>query len=204
MSTKQIKIQVYSDIHIELMKDIPPILPTAKYLFLVGDICNLNNKLFFKFFDYCSPLWEKIFFTPGNHEFYSGKKNYNVLDFEYDLKLNEKYKNVYYLNRKCVSLNDDIDVYGCVFWTIPQYLSTSTSIYMNDYREIKQFSKSKCYNIPIDSSFMNNLAEEDFKSISKHLNNTTKKLIILTHFPPTQTGTINPVYKTTDLKNYYN
>ena len=70
-------------------------------------------------------------------------------------------------------------------------------------KEIKQFSKSKCYNIPIDSSFMNNLAEEDFKSISNHLNSTTKKLIILTHFPPTQTGTINPVYKTTDLKNYF-
>ena len=63
---KQISIQIYSDIHMELGKQMPKILPTAKYLFLAGDICKLNNELFFKFFDYCSPLWEKIFYTPGN------------------------------------------------------------------------------------------------------------------------------------------
>ena len=79
--TTKIAIQIYSDLHIELMKQFPQIQPTSKYLFLVGDICQLNHPLFFKFFDYCSPLWKKIFYTPGNHEFYSGKKNYNELDF---------------------------------------------------------------------------------------------------------------------------
>ena len=77
--TKKISIQIYSDLHIELMKNFPKIEPKAKYLFLVGDICQLNHHLFFKFFDYCSPLWEKIFYTPGNHEFYFKKKNYLIL-----------------------------------------------------------------------------------------------------------------------------
>ena len=44
-------IQVYSDLHIELMKNFPRLKPTAKYLFLVGDICQLNHPLFFKFFE---------------------------------------------------------------------------------------------------------------------------------------------------------
>jgi len=196
---KKISIQVYSDFHIEFMKQIPYILPTSKYLFLVGDICQLNNPLFFKFFDYCSPRWEKIFYTPGNHEFYSGKKNYKLLDFEYNLKLNERYKNVFYLNRNSVPLNDEIDVYGCVFWT------DSFDNSLNDYREIKQFSETKKQNIPIDYNFMKKLSEEDLKSISDHLDKTKKKTIIMTHFPPLQEGTSNPEYFSQPqcLKNYF-
>jgi predicted phosphohydrolase len=181
------------------MKQIPKILPTSKYLFLVGDICQLNNYLFFKFFDYCSPLWEKIFYTPGNHEFYSGKKNYNEIDFEYNLKFKERYKNVFYLNRNSVPLNDEIDVYGCVLWTNSFHSS------LNDYRDIKQFSEIKKYNIPIDNNFMKKLSEDDFESISNYLDKTTKKTIIMTHFPPLQEGTSNPAYNSQSpvLKNYF-
>ena len=165
----KILIQVYSDLHIELMKNFPQLKPTAKYLFLVGDICQLNHPLFFRFFDYCSPLWDKIFYTPGNHEFYFKKKNYNQLNFEYDLKLKERYKNVFYLNRNSVSLNDEIDVYGCIFWTC------SYNSALNDYREINQFSEIKTQNIPIDYNFMKQLSDSDLKSISEYLNKTTKK-----------------------------
>jgi hypothetical protein len=177
-------------------------------------------------------LWDKIFYTPGNREFYSGKKNYDTLNFEYELKIKEKYKNIFYLNRNSVSLNDDIDVYGCVFWTIPP---SSIYTYLNDYREIKQFSETTKYNIPIDSVFITNLSNNDFKSISDYLNkiNTqliekkqtikiehdnavknkseknksekNKKIIIITHFPPTQENTmaLNCVEKSQELKNYY-
>ena len=196
---KKLSIQVYSDLHIELMKQFPQIQPTAKYLFLVGDICQLNHPLFFKFFDYHSPLWKKIFYTPGNHEFYSGKKNYNEIDFEYNLKFKERYKNVFYLNRNSVPLNDEIDVYGCVFWTDSYHNS------LNDYREIKQFSEIKKQNIPIVYNFMKNLSEDDFKSISNHLEKTKKKTIIMTHFPPLQEGTSNPIYfnESLNFKNYF-
>jgi len=195
----KILIQVYSDLHIELMNNFPHVKPTAKYLFLVGDICKLNHPLFFKFFDYCSPLWEKIFYIPGNHEFYFKKKNYEELNFEYNLKFRERYKNIFYLNRNSAPLNDEIDIYGCVFWTC------SYNSALNDYREINQFSEKKKYNIPIDYSFMKKLSEDDLKSISNYLNKTTKKIIVMTHFPPLQEGTSNPVYdsQSQDLKNYY-
>jgi predicted MPP superfamily phosphohydrolase len=198
---KKISIQVYSDLHIELMKQFPQIQPTAKYLFLVGDICQLNNPLFFKFFDYCSPKWEKIFYTPGNHEFYSGKKNYKQLDFEYQLKFRERYKNVFYLNNNSAPLNDEIDVYGCVFWT-DSYNNNNS---LNDYREINQFSETKKYNIPIDYKFMKSLSDESLKSISNYLNQSTKKTIVMTHFPPIQEGTSNPIYSNQPLylKDYF-
>ena len=192
-------IQVYSDLHIEMMKNFPRVKPIAKYLFLVGDICQLNHPLFFKFFDYHSPLWEKIFYTPGNHEFYSKKKNYHQLNFEYELKLKEKYKNVFYLNQKVVPLNDEIDVYGSIFWTNSYHKA------LNDYREINQFSEITKQNILIDYNFIKKISEEDLKSISNYLNKSTKKTIIMTHFPPLQKDTSDPAYdcQSQDIKDYF-
>jgi predicted phosphohydrolase len=198
--TTVIPIQVYSDLHIELTNTCPYILPQAKYLFLAGDICNLNHKLFFSFLDYCSTRWTKVFYIPGNHEFYSGKKNYDTLNFEYELKIKEKYTNIFYLNQTCIALNDEIDIYGSVFWTTPP-----NDIYLSDYREIKQFSDKKKYNIPIDYTFMSKMSDIENKSISKYLNNVSKKVIIMTHFPPIQKEVINPIYieQSPILKNYF-
>ena len=66
---------------------------------------------------------------------------------------------MFYLNRNSVSLNNEIDIYGCVFWTC------SYDDSLNDYREISQFSEKKKYNIQIDYNFMKKLSEEDLKSI---------------------------------------
>ena len=97
-------------------------------------------------------------------------------------------------------MNDEIDVYGCVFWT-NSYNSLNN---LNDYREIKQFSEIKNQNIPIDYNFMKKISEEDLKSISNHLEKITKTTIIMTHFPPVQEGTSNPEHdQSQDLKNYF-
>jgi len=86
-----------------------------------------------------------------------------------------------------------------VLWTNSYHNS------LNDYREIKQFSEIKKQNIQIDYNFMKKLSEEDFKSILNHLETTTKKTIIMTHFPPVQEGTSNPSYikQSSVLKNYF-
>ena len=55
-------LQIFSDIHIELWNKMPEIPVMAKYLFLAGDIIQLNHPLFYKFFDYCSANWEKVFY----------------------------------------------------------------------------------------------------------------------------------------------
>lgn len=43
-------VQVISDIHMELSASIPKIPPKAKYLFLCGDISNINDPNFISFF----------------------------------------------------------------------------------------------------------------------------------------------------------
>ena len=196
MRSKKLIIQVYSDIHIELWNKVPEIPVKAKYLFLAGDICPLHHNLFFQFFDYCSLNWEKIFYTPGNHEFYSKKRNYGELDFEYNLKLNERYKNVYYLNDDSVSLNEDFNVYGSVFWTKPPFVSTSQARNsINDYNWITYFNKSRGHVVNLDISYVKELSETAHSKLQKYLNETDdKNTIIITHFPPIKSGTSNPKY----------
>ena len=195
MSSKKLAIQIFSDLHIELWNKLPIIPVKSKYLFLSGDICGLSHPLFFPFFDYCSFNWEKVFYTPGNHEFYSKKRNYGELDFEYKLKLKEKYKNVFYLNDDFVSLDDNFNVYGTVFWTPPPFTSTNEAKNsVNDYNWITYYNKSRGYVVKLDVSYVKELSLISHNKLQKYLNETNKPTIIMTHFPPLRSGTSHPKY----------
>jgi predicted phosphodiesterase len=196
MFTRKIVIQVFSDIHIELWNKIPEIPVKAKYLFLAGDICNITHPLFYPFFDYCSKNWTKIFYVPGNHEYYTKKKNYNELLFEYKYKIWERYKNVYCLDNNYVSLDEEnINIYGATFWTQPPFSTTyDAKISINDYNWITYFKKGKDTVVNLDINYVKELSDESFTSLQKYLNETDKKTIVMTHFPPNRTGTSHPRY----------
>ena len=73
------KIQYCSDLHLEFALNAMflhnnSIKPIADTLILAGDI-TLWGQQHFKhwFFDYVSKHWERVYYIPGNHEFYSGK-----------------------------------------------------------------------------------------------------------------------------------
>jgi predicted phosphohydrolase len=192
--------------HIELWNKMPQLPVTAKYLFLAGDICSLSNELFYKFFDYCSSNWEKTFYIPGNHEFYSKKRNYNELDFEYKLKLSEKYKNVFYLNDDFVQLNENVNVYGSIFWTKSPFKTTREArLYINDYNWISYYNKPRSRVVNLDILYVNELSKISHNKLQKYLNDNKEKLtIIMTHFPPLRTGAVNPKYLTTNtLQDLY-
>ena len=191
---KILTIQVFSDLHIETWNKFPAIPAKAKYLFLAGDICSANHPFFYKFFDYCSKNWEKIFYVPGNTEFYKEKKNYNELQFEYKHKFEQKYKNVFYLDNTYIALNDEIDVYGSVFWTYPAFDTTrEAKIYIDDYNKITYFHKGLNKIVKWDISYVKQLSKESYYSLQNHLAKTKKKTIVMTHFPPIRTGTIKPL-----------
>ncbi len=195
MSTRKLLIQVYSDIHIELWNKLPEIPVKAKYLFLAGDISTISNTFFFPFMDYCSKNWEKVFYTPGNHEFYIKNKNYNELSFEYKHKLNQRYKNVFYLDNEAVKLSDEIDVYGSTFWTKSPFDSTyNAKQYINDYNWITYFNQSKRHVVDLDISYVNELSQTSYNKLKQHLSNSIKPTIVMTHFPPIRTGTSDPTY----------
>lgn len=205
MSLKKILIQVYSDIHIELWNKLPDLPINAKYLFLAGDICKMYHPLFYPFLDYCSARWEKVFYVPGNHEYYSQKNNLNGLEFEYKYRIQEKYKNIYYLNNEVALLNDEINVYGTTFWTVPPFISTREARnYINDYHNISYFNKESRKLTNLDIGYVKKLSDESFTKLQDYLREENKKTILVTHFPPIRTGTSEPSYLSQErLMNSY-
>ena len=195
MTTKKILFQVYSDIHIELWNKFPKIPAKSKYLILAGDICQLDDPLFYKFLDYCSSKWEKIFYIPGNHEYYSKKKNMTELEIEYKYCIEERYKNIFYLNNSFASLDNEINIYGSTFWTNPPFNSSNEGqMYINDYNYITYFKEGLNQVIALDIPKVKELSNDSFKQLQEYLAREKKKVIIVTHFPPTRTGTSNPIY----------
>lgn len=195
MGSKRLLIQVFSDIHIELWNKIPVLPIKSKYLFLAGDICQLNHPLFYKFLNYCSSNWEKTFYIPGNHEYYSNKRNMNELEFEYKYRIEERYKNIYYLNNSFIELDDEINVYGSTFWTSAPFNSTyEAKLCINDYNMISYFKKGVDKVVNLDITKVNEMSNSSFQSLQKYLNETNKKTIVMTHFPPNRSGTSHPSY----------
>ena len=195
MTQKKILFQIYSDIHIELWNKIPEIKVKSKYLILPGDICQLNHPLFYPFLNYCSTNWEKTFYVPGNHEYYSPRKNMNELEFEYKYRIEERYKNVFYLNNSFVPLDDDINIYGSTFWTNPPFSSIyEAKTYVNDYNYIRYFKQGLDYVVNLDIHKVRELSNDSFNDLHDYLAREKKKTIVVTHFPPTKTGTSHPIY----------
>lgn len=195
MTTQKIIVQIFSDIHIELWNKLPEIPVKSKYLILAGDIGQLNHPLFYPFLDYCSSNWEKTFYIPGNHEYYSLKKNINDLEFEYKYHIEERYKNVFYLNNSFVELDDQINIYGATFWTIPPFKSNyEAQMYVNDYNYIRYFKENTGYVINLDMEYVRYMAYESLNQLQDYLSGENKKTIVVTHFPPVRTGTSNPKY----------
>jgi len=204
--SKKLIIQVFSDIHIELWNKLPEIPVKSKYLFLAGDICNITHPFFYPFLDYCSNNWTKTFYVPGNHEYYIKKKNYNELAFDYKYKIEERYTNIYWLDNEFVSLDEeDINIYGTTFWTEPPFSTTyEAKMFINDYNWISYFNQGLDKVIDLDIHYTKQLSNYSFTQLQKYLANTNTKTIVMTHFPPTRSGTSHPKYLSQNrISNFY-
>jgi predicted MPP superfamily phosphohydrolase len=164
-----VQIQVYSDIHLEFKSKPIKIKPCAPYLFLAGDIGRLNG-VYKDFMNYCSKHWLKTFVILGNHEYYDTNSDYYTLNNDYKVFFNT-FANVYLLDNSYIELNEEINVYGCTFWT-PPYSNISSII--NDYKYITMEP-----NKPMDETFVSYISNLELTNLQNYLHNSTKKTIIL-------------------------
>ena len=199
------KFQLFSDLHLELCKNIPYIKPLTDYLFLAGDIGNISKPNLKLFIDYCSKNWKKTFYVLGNHEFYHNNKTYDKLIKAYN-ELISLYDNVYMLNDSFYDLEIDnttqYRIYGSVLWS--NINSTET---INDFKMIKM-KNEKNWTVPIDLKYFNQLHSNSLKKLLdevKIANLENKKLIVITHFPPIRINTSHPKYSSQPdyLRNYF-
>jgi hypothetical protein len=198
------KFQLFSDIHLELCKNIPYIKPLANYLFLAGDIGNISKPNLKLFIDYCSKNWKKTFYVLGNHEFYHNNKTYDKLIELYN-ELVSSYDNVYILNDSFYDLELDTTqyrIYGSILWS--NINSTET---INDFNMIKM-KNDKNWTVPIDLKYFNQLHSNSLNKLLNEVkiaNLENRKLIIITHFPPIRINTSHHKYSSQPdyLRNYF-
>lgn len=186
----KLKLQIYSDIHLELSNKIPKIKPLCDYLILAGDIGKINNNQLLNFLEYCSKNWKKVFYVLGNHEFYIGNSNYTKILESYETKIKKLFDNVYCLEGKYIELDENINIYGSTLWT--PTISGLDSDDFNDY-------------VYIDKVVINAISIIQKNNLINYLNETNKKTIIVSHFPPTQNNTSDPIYngQPQNIKNYF-
>ena len=175
------KIQVISDIHLEQRKIFPKIKPQCDYLFLVGDIGKLNNKLYDEFLHYCCDNWKLIFYVLGNHEFYHNKKPYDVLYDEYE-KYIDTFNNIILLNKQVCHL-EEFQILGCTLWSNPSIIFG-----LNDFKHIKEKKKNRKYQLSLDT--FHQMHDTDKKWLFENYDDE-KKTIIITHFPTCVNGVEN-------------
>lgn len=174
-----VRLQIMSDLHIELHDHIPSaseyITPSADVLILAGDIGRIHKyeqlRCFLK--DLCS-MFQIVLYVPGNHEFYKvdsvEPKSVNEL-LEDLLKIKEEIPNLYILNRSSVVIGN-VCIAGCTLWTqsavhIPQFIV-----------RIKD----------IDTATYNSMFCKDLKYIEQmitYCQNKKLKLVVVSHHCPT-------------------
>lgn len=210
---KKLIIQVFSDLHLELFNSssFPKIKPLAPYLFLAGDIGNINNNNFKDFLKYCNENWLKTFYVFGNHDLWSKTPNTSTL---YEVKeTTQNFINQNGLinlnildNGKVVNLNEDINVIGATFWTKGLQLASN---YLNDYNNIYMKNEPNTYNRLIKPEDITNISNNEYNVLTSLINYSdtlaSKNLIVLTHFPPFRNGVSHPKFdsETGPIKEYF-
>lgn len=175
------RLQYVSDLHLEINQILnyeSLVRPIAPYLALVGDIGHIQTNNYKPFFDYVSNEFEKVFYVPGNHEYYSNPPTKitpvsTLYQLNYQMKnLCDSYKNIHYLYRDTYKLDDfNVGIIGAPLWT--PYFS-SYNIYISN-------------NMTITSDYANYLHQLDITHIDdkcRKFRNTNTKTIVLTHFLP--------------------
>ncbi len=207
---KSIKIQVFSDLHLELFaKAFPKPKALAPYLFLAGDIGKPDDVNFKDFINYCNNNWIKTYYVFGNHDVWHKTKHFCQIKDE--LKNYVKQNNLTNIkvldNCEIDMLNENIYVIGSTFWT--RNLEDQTKIYLNDFNMIN--IKEKDTNIVrlVGPKDINAIGNNEFNILSSLLNYSnaiaSKYIIVLTHFPPYRTGTSHPKFHNEEgiVKNYF-
>lgn len=185
------RLRFVSDLHLEFKKSIytPALIPLYSipkndnkyYLALLGDIGNPYKPQFNDFLEKVSPLYEKVFFVPGNHEYYNLDidEPRDVETVKTKLKnICSYYNNIVILDNK-VDYIDNFKLIGSTLWSTidnshKYYLSTK----INDYLLIR---KTKFDNITVDDT--NKWNSESIKFIESELE-TSFQCIVLTHHAP--------------------
>jgi len=217
--------QFCSDLHLEfyINSNIPIpndiIIPSAPYLFLVGDIGTIDSYCRDKFTQWLNDIaihFKHVYFIAGNHEYYNSGLSFNDTKLFYESISNNSKGKITFLDRKKIIISD-IVIIGCTLWSrIPKYAENDVTIFLNDYKLTipdAAYSGGRSYtNLNDDQKrqFVFNQLNDEHERDLEFLNNeillaqkNKQPCIVLTHHNPTFLATSSPMYNN-PLHNIYN
>jgi len=193
-------MQIVSDLHLEFYNNPLDVKlkVTSPFLAMLGDICvcgTADIKNLETFLDYYAPQYKQVFWLPGNHEFYSGKRG-KVFNIEQILErcktLCKKYKNVTFLHNKHCDIivgETRYRMFGTTLWTeIPSDKHDYVVQNMNDYIYVEGEKHVGLISMPANTRLtpdaVNYMHQKASKYIVKHLKESPYPVIVLTHHKP--------------------
>lgn len=138
------RIQYLSDIHLEHLVDPNTVLEGLykeatnfpDVLILAGDICDpIDNFDLYKIF---SDHANVVLYVPGNHEYYG--HSFEEVKKQFEL-LEARVPNFFVLDNKIVETHGKRFVGSTMWFDTDNYLVPLLKNYLNDYRQIKNFSE---------------------------------------------------------------
>lgn len=149
-------------------------------LILSGDISDGDPSPWLNYLS--ENLWQDIYFVLGNHDFYREA----VADLRSKVVNTEKIR--YLTNRGVIHIDDNTSIVGHDGWGDggngnPMSAYSSNPIWLRDFNEIKDLRfVSRIPNLLIKK--LKELGEEAGQHFEKHLPQTHKNVIAVTHVPP--------------------
>lgn len=181
ITVSKLRLQVISDIHLEMRTSPPPIIVSAEVLALCGDIGQPRNENYGAFISWASQNYEHVLIVAGNHEYWDKKLSMDKIDTLIE-EICNKLPNVTFLNNSTCILTDNthkIKVFGTTLWTNVSGIPNVRRI-MNDYKRITVPRDNARYPLsPIDVNIMHRRA---IQALENEI--TDEPMIVLSHHLP--------------------
>lgn len=193
-----LEFQICSDVHLEehperSFGDV--ITPCAPYLILAGDIGDPGTNHFRSFINECSNAFSHVYFVPGNHEYHGHGIKAGSCLLETVLG---QFPNVTLLQCGKGYIGPYV-IIGATLWTnIPVHLHQAAITNVGDYSKMmdRDFTPSYCSRLNKSHvNWLSNAIREEQVS-GNHV-------IVVTHHPPSMTGTSHHAFKADPLRCCY-
>ncbi|MCX6164239.1 MAG: metallophosphoesterase [Ignavibacteriae bacterium] len=173
------RIQYCSDLHLEFEQNSKyiinnPLPVNGDVLILAGDIIPLHDEYFNNsFFSFISENYKKVFWVPGNHEFYY--KDINEFSKSFNIKL-----------RININIVNNIDLhYENIQFVFSALWSKISSINeKNIEQSVSDFDCITNNSRKLKAKDFNKLHEECLSFIQQSLSNKKNKTVVVTHHLP--------------------
>lgn len=173
--------QYASDLHLEFPENraylkARPIEPVADVLLLAGDIAPFREiERQNSFFDYLSDHFEKIYWVPGNHEYYGFDLADKSGTFNEAIR-----KNLFLVNNQSLIVEDIKFIFSSLWSNISAENADSIQSQLNDFKVISY------NNSPLKITDYNGYHKESLHFLERELSlSKHPKNVVVTHHVPT-------------------